>query len=77
MPQFTLTLDERTTQRIRETIETFGGSIPSFAASLARDVSRLPVEEIQRIRREISDRVRVYEIAKEIHEKGIQGKKPL
>ena len=67
MPQFTLSLDADTAQRIRAKLDVFGGSIPSFAAGLARDVSKLPVAEIVRIRQEISARIKDYELAEQMH----------
>lgn len=69
MPQFTLTLDQATADRIGDLLATFAGSIPGFAGSLAADVSKLPPDEIRRLRREIAERVKDYEVAKQIHEK--------
>ena len=69
MAQYTLTLKEDAARRISDLVEILGGSVPSFAAGLASDISKLPLPEIARIRREINDLVKDYELAKKIAEK--------
>jgi len=61
MPNYTLALSEDTARRMRELTQVLGGSVGGFAAGLASDVSRLPPEEIVRIRQEINARVRIHE----------------
>lgn len=64
MPTFTLTLKEDAARRVRDLTNVFGGSVAGFAASLADDVSKLPPEEIVRLRQEIIARVRIHEGSK-------------
>jgi hypothetical protein len=61
MPTFTMTLKEDAAQRVRDLTGVFGGSVAGFAASLADDISKLPPEEIVRLRQDISTRVRIYQ----------------
>ena len=63
MPTFTITLKDDAARRVRGLTEIFGGSVAGFASGLADDVSRLPAEEIVRLRQEIMTRVRRHERA--------------
>lgn len=55
--KFTLTLDEDAAERIDALTSYFGGSVPGFAAAIATDLSRLPIEEIVRLRQHIAERI--------------------
>lgn len=60
MPTFTMTLKDDAARRVREVTSFFGGSVAGFAASLADDVSKLPPEEIVRLRQDIATRIRIH-----------------
>lgn len=62
MANYTLSLSDAAATRIKHLAHIFGGSVGGFAASLADDVSRLPPEEIARLRQEISARIRIMEM---------------
>jgi len=61
MPTFTITLKDDAARRVRALTAAFGGSVAGFASSLADDVSKLPPEEVVRLRQEIMTRVRIFE----------------
>lgn len=53
MPNFTLVLDHKTADRIRELATRYGASVGGFAAAHIIDLAELPDEEIERVRREV------------------------
>lgn len=62
---FTLTLRDNDAVRVERLTKQFGGTVPGFAASLASDISRLPMAEIVRVRQEINTLAAAYETKRE------------
>lgn len=56
--QTTICFPDEVAERIRKRSRPFGGSIPSYAATLASDMSALPIEEELEVRELIDSKLR-------------------